>query len=120
MIRHPNWTNALTRQLAPAIGYKWQAACEAQQALARAALALKLYKHQHGRYPDNLDALTPDPVREVPKDPFTGRPLIYGRTEKGFLLYSVGRDLKDNAGNETPLDEWYPDEGVDIVWKVEG
>jgi hypothetical protein len=31
-------------------------------------------------------------------DVFTGRPFIYRRTPEGFVLYSVGDNLKDDGG----------------------
>ncbi|HLJ57486.1 MAG TPA: hypothetical protein VKT77_20780 [Chthonomonadaceae bacterium] len=37
-----------------------------------------------------------------PHDPFTSQPLHYRRDGQGFVLYSVGQDLKDDGGNDTP------------------
>ena len=35
---------------------------------------------------------------KLPIDPYSGRPLVYRRTDGGFLLYSLGTDLKDDGG----------------------
>jgi hypothetical protein len=69
----------------------------------RAALAL--YRKQHGAPPDRLDALVPEFLPEVPSDPFDGEPLRYARTERGWKLWSVGYDLKDNGGEASIVDE---------------
>ena len=37
-------------------------------------------------------------------DPYTSKDLIARKTESGWLVYSVGRNLTDNAGNLTPTD----------------
>jgi len=56
--------------------------------------------NQHGGLPEKLDELTPSLLAEVPEDPFTGAELEYRRTDKGYLIYSVGRDRKDDGGLE--------------------
>jgi RNA polymerase sigma factor (sigma-70 family) len=63
------------------------------------ALALAAYRHDHGRYPDKLDALAPRYLREVPGDLFSGKALIYRPTERGYLLYSVGANGRDEGGH---------------------
>ena len=40
----------------------------------------------------------PDYLPEVPKDPFSGKELVYRVTPTGYLLYSVGVDGKDDGG----------------------
>ena len=40
----------------------------------------------------------PKLLPELPEDPFTGLDLAYRRTEKGYLVYSVGRDRQDDDG----------------------
>ncbi len=68
--------------------------------MATTALALEQFRNQNGRLPESLDQLTPGFLAEVPEDPFTGMDLQYQRREKGYLLYSVGRDLQDDHGLE--------------------
>lgn len=78
----------------------------------QATLALAAYRAEKGSYPTSLEALRPGYMPEVPNDPFTDRPLSYERRGGGYLLYSVGPDLKPDtaAGAKT---------GDDIVVQVE-
>jgi N-acyl-D-aspartate/D-glutamate deacylase len=62
------------------------------------AFALACYHREHGRYPDKLDALVPKYLERVSQDLFSGRPLIYLPSEKGYLLYSVGANGRDDGG----------------------
>ncbi len=69
------------------------------------AFALAAYRSDHKAYPKSLDALVPKYMEKVPVDLFTGKPLIYRPTEKGYLLYSLGPNGKDDAGrgkDDTP------------------
>ena len=68
--------------------------------LAKLSLALAACKGDKGRFPVALDALKGRYVNEIPADVFSGGPLIYKRTEKGYLLYSVGENMKDDGGVE--------------------
>jgi hypothetical protein len=62
-------------------------------------LAVMHYADDKGVYPPTLDALaTGGYVKSLPMDPYSGRAFGYRRTENGFLLYSVGDDLKDDGG----------------------
>ena len=38
----------------------------------------------------------------VPLDPFDGQELRYKKLERGFVIYSIGEDQKDNGGKEPP------------------
>ncbi len=60
--------------------------------------ALARYHCDHGRYPKDLEELAPKYVAQIPQDLFSGKPLIYRPSEKGFLLYSVGMNGKDDGG----------------------
>ena len=37
-------------------------------------------------------------VKAIPKDLFTDKPLIYSRKGKGYILYSLGPNMKDDGG----------------------
>jgi hypothetical protein len=50
--------------------------------------------------------------RRVPGDPFGGKDFIYRRRGAGYLLYSVGPNLRDDGAN-APVAEKRLD---DIVW----
>ncbi len=71
----------------------------AQVRLAQAALALKAYKNKRGKYPVSLEELHKIIPWELREDPFSGQAFVYKREGDGFLIYSVGLDLKDNAGH---------------------
>lgn len=83
------------------------------------AFALAWYQCDHGHFPKSLDALAPKYLAEIPQDIFSGKPLIYHPTNKGFVLYSVGLNGKDDGGRghdddvpgddiviRMPLPEW--------------
>jgi hypothetical protein len=78
------------------------------------AFALARYHCEHGQYPKQLDELAPKYLKQIPKDIFSGKALLYGRTDNGYLLYSVGVNGKDDGGrvpNEDPS-------GDDIVIRM--
>ena len=49
-------------------------------------LALHAYWLDHGKYSENLQALTPDYLARVPLDPFTNEPFNYRRGNSEFVL----------------------------------
>jgi hypothetical protein len=68
--------------------------------MARTGVALELHKAQSGDYPDSLAELVPKYLPRVPGDPFSGKPLGYGKDEKGWTLHSFGFDLDDDNANK--------------------
>jgi len=82
--------------------------------------AIALYQKQHGKLPDTLDALCPQFLPKVPLDPFSGKPLRYRFTKEGWLVWSVGPDLKDDGGSEDEKymaaigSNWHGKDGVFI------
>lgn len=75
-------------------------AADAVKQLAITAIALKRYHLRNGTYPVDLNALVPQFVSELPRDPVNGQPLRYRvAEEQSFLLYSVGDDGKDDEGD---------------------
>jgi hypothetical protein len=70
--------------------------------LATTALALEQFRIQNGHLPEKFEELNPTFIAEVPEDPFTGSQLLYRLLPKGYIIYSVGRDLIDNGGKEIP------------------
>ncbi len=85
----------------------------ALQRLMQVAVALRLYRLEHGRCPDDLQALVPKYLPKVPIDPFDGKPLRYHRLAKGFKVWSIGPNLKDDGGME--VRNWW--QRGDIVWQ---
>jgi hypothetical protein len=93
---------------------------ETARTLAVAAIALKRYELRHGQLPGDLNALVPEFLGSVPRDPVDGRPLRYQLNSDGtFLLYSIGADGVDNGGDASPVPpsricRW--NNGRDWVW----
>ena len=68
--------------------------------LVKVSLALAAFRAEKGVYPQKLSELSPAYVKKVPADVFAERPLVYKRDGKGYLLYSVGENMKDDGGVE--------------------
>ncbi len=66
------------------------------------AVALACFHAEQGRWPAELKELCPSLLKEIPADRFSTSPLIYRPSEKGYLLYSVGRNLRDDGGQSEP------------------
>ncbi|GBC98642.1 hypothetical protein HRbin17_01156 [bacterium HR17] len=108
--------NAVAQMLMPPLSRLFQRATtyHALQRIGMTAMALRLYRHGHGRYPETLQALVPQYLPAVPTDPFDGKPLRYRRSAKGFKVWSVGEDMKDDGGVEGKP-RWVRG---DIVWRT--
>ena len=91
--------------------------CEAEIACGRVFLALQAYGAKFGRYPQSLAELKTGIDWKLPADPFTGKNLIYKPGQKGFILYSVGPDQKDDGGMNLQSGGQTIPHG-DIVWKM--
>jgi hypothetical protein len=62
------------------------------------AMAIRQYEHHHRSSPPNLQALTPGYLTVVPTDPFTDQPLLYRHDDSGWVVYSLGANRVDEAG----------------------
>lgn len=78
--------------------------------LGQWALALRVYHIRHGSYPDSLRQAREAVGWQLPKDPFSGKDFVYRREGKGYVLYSVGLDMKDNGGMDYRVWEQTPAE----------
>lgn len=66
---------------------------------AQAAIAIERFRRAHDeRLPATLEVLVPQFVDAVPLDPFTEQPVRYRQRGSGYVVYSVGPDLKDDGG----------------------
>jgi hypothetical protein len=94
----------------------------------RIALALAAYKDRFGAYPRSLAELRVKLGWAIEQDPLSGKDFVYRRENKGFVLYSVGENLKDDGAR--PWVRNQPSEGydytnakgervADIVWEIE-
>ena len=66
----------------------------------RVSLAVERYRVAHSNLPNKLDELVTAYFAAVPIDPFDGQPLRYKKLAKGYVVYSVGEDGKDDGGDE--------------------
>lgn len=80
-------------------------------------LALLAYKDRFGSYPVTLGELKSKLGWKLPDDPFSGKDFIFKQQGNGFLLYSIGEDLKDNGGIE-PKSYEERKKKCDIVWQM--
>ena len=83
------------------------------------AIALELYRRQHGDYPKRLDELTPLLLPAVPADRITGDPIKYRLVNGHPLLYSVGDDRQDDGG-VPPMTADGPDYSGAARWPLPG
>jgi hypothetical protein len=82
--------------------YESRQAMIVQMNSLRIALALAAYKLETGDYPAALDVLAGPRgiLKEIPRDGFADGPFTYQRHDAGYLLYSVGKDMIDDGGDE--------------------
>lgn len=85
-------------------------------------VAILQYHKGHGQYPASLTDLAEDGLlRQLPMDPYSDKPLVYRRTEGGFVLYSAGLNLTDDGGVAGTKNGKYirwTDNGDVIFWPV--
>ena len=80
--------------------------------LALTAVALEQFRATHNQYPASLSELVPNYLDATPLDPFDGQPLRYHSQGAGYVLYSIGPDLKDDGGKRMTA------KGGDLVFAV--
>jgi hypothetical protein len=83
------------------------------------ALALAVYRTQHGRYPATLQEAAKAWGKPLPLDVFGDKPFRYRSDGRTFTLYSIGDNRQDDKGRgrlgfdpEHKMD----DDGDDIAW----
>ena len=86
-------------------------------------LAVIRYEKEKGGYPAGLDELVKAGyLKKLPMDPYSDGPLVYRKTESGFLLYSLGVNLKDDGGelglSSRGTPKMYMDDGDWVFWPV--
>ena len=107
-------SHGLVETLAPTwerAGIGEQAAMQRRDA-ALAAIALELWRREHGEYPAELAALVPQYLPAVPLDRYTGGPLGYVVRDGRPILYCVGIDHDDDGGR--------PPSGETDTYRVKG
>jgi hypothetical protein len=93
---------------------------EAQMRLGCAILALAAERHRLkiGRWPEKINDLVPEFVKEAPRDFFAKEPLRMRRLEDGITFYSVGLDGADDGGNEVLAGAGKGDAGTDLAVRL--
>ena len=79
-----------------------EASTRALAELASTALAVERFRHERGKLPSDLKELTPQFLDSIPLDPFDGAPLRYRRLDRGYVVYSLDADERDDGGREPP------------------
>jgi len=125
----PRW-NILGRMLLPAVvnAKKNYASAMAKAEMTMTAMSLFRHKLAHGAFPATLAECDAKFLPLQPIDSFSGKALLYRPEGNGFVLYSVGENMKDDgakpepsaeersklSANDRDLKAW------DLVWKHEG
>ncbi|MHB0911948.1 MAG: hypothetical protein ACYC2Y_00705 [Armatimonadota bacterium] len=92
----------------------------------RIFLALFAYHDRFGKYPSSLAEVKKGLGWKLPEDPFSGKGFRYRQEGAGFVLYSLGRNLKDDGARVYPQSSVSGDRyhfvlgggrSADMVWK---
>jgi len=81
-------------------------------------LSILRYKMDMGQFPETLENLVAKGyLRSILEDPYSNSSPVYKVTQKGFTLYSVGENFKDDRGVSTSDDIvfWPPTEPLKIL-----
>jgi hypothetical protein len=87
--------------LCPTVNGLWSSdvTCETRNQLVCVALALQMYRADHGNYPEKLDQLVPMYLTTVPNDLYALKgQLRYRKAGNRYVLWSIGPDGKDDKG----------------------
>lgn len=113
---------SLIRNWMPATIRCAEAACRLQASgrSLMTALAAERYRQKNHRWPDSMQTLVDAKLlAHVPLDPFDGAPLRWKRMPDGFVIYSVGRNLKDNGGTLFLKNDFEPDTDIGVrMWDI--
>ena len=93
--------------------YSQEAKLDAHLGAAEIAVANRIHRKKHGKYVNSLEQLSPEILPVLPLDPFTGKDYIYKKKDKGFIVYSLGKNLRDDGGLRRKARE----KDYDIVWE---
>ena len=110
--------NILSAMLLPALLRTFEnwAHHEAQIRQTKIVATLALYRRKHRAYPEELEEISPYGLPKIPEDPFSGKDFIYKQMDGTFILYSLGKNLKDDGGVAFVEVEGGRKEEADIVW----
>ena len=83
-------------------GLRREATALARLRAAQVAVAVERFRVTIGRIPAALSELVPQFLASVPVDPFDGNAVRYKLLHKGYAVYSIGEDGRDDHGKERP------------------
>jgi len=66
---------------------------------SRVAVAIERFRRDRNTLPASLLDLVPQYLREIPGDPYSGRPLLFRPAKDGYTVYSVGPNQQDDQGD---------------------
>ncbi len=83
-------------------------------------LGLLRFHQEKGVWPQSLEELAAGGyIRQVPIDPYSGRPLAYRQENGSFTLYSFGLDFDDDNGTRSVWGDPSRGGGDQVFWPVE-
>ncbi|MEW5900211.1 MAG: hypothetical protein AB1715_01975 [Acidobacteriota bacterium] len=94
-----------------------EASIEALLDSGRIGLACKIYRLEHGRFPEKISDLVPGLLDKEPLDPFTGEPYFYRLKDNGFIIYSAGSNKKDDGGRSSKITQLIMEKDDDWAWR---
>ncbi len=107
---YSSWLRHMVNTQGPSLVYARQQLARYENSLRRLRLTIRLhvYRKRHGVWATSLDELNSldgwVADKDILTDSFSSKPLRYVRTDKGFVLYSVGPNGKDETDIETVYD----------------
>ena len=114
------------KDILPDISYTLQSfkIYQNKEAALLTTIAILRYEKDKNRLPASLDELiSAGYLKEMPMDTCSDKPLVYKKTDGGFLLYSVGLDFKDDGGEVYRYDKGrvrrWADKGDTVFWPME-
>lgn len=117
-VRTKHWRDTLITLIMPSYmysGHLWSTEPELRRTQMDTLIALTLYRQKQGEYPSELAGLVPEFLDAVSIDPWDQQPMRYRRQDGGYILYSIGRDAKDDGGAIDPEEGWRSKDDVIIV-----
>ncbi len=102
MVTSNRWL-LISRLMLPALAQALDRATQhsARMRVVETALGVERFRLAHsGALPDALEQLVPQFLPAVRVDPYEGKPLRYKKLDRGYVVYSIGPDQKDDGGAE--------------------
>jgi hypothetical protein len=95
--------------------------CRTREGAFITTIAILRYEKDKGQLPEKLeDLITANYIRTMPMDTCSDKPLIYRKSDAGFILYSIGTNFKDDGGTTDGLERRriQSDTGDIVYWPV--